>query len=169
MNRAEIPFVRYKRVDAQERGVFFREGIRLDDALLTVTLVFMALGDIAVGLTTALNSKWTLTTIVGLNSTVITTELEGITRLQGISSFESGLAVLAFASYRVWRWSRGLDFNGFNFTFLFGFNAVGRTIAFASIARTTAPGYMILATRMSVLWCAFLLSLYTYRESWTRI
>jgi hypothetical protein len=129
----------------------------------------MALGDICIGLATAFNSNWTLTSIVGLNSTVITPELEGIMRLQGISSFESGLAVLAFASYRVWRWSRGKEFNGFNFTFVFAFNAVGRTIALSSITRTTSPGYMLLTARVGVLWCAFLLSLYTYRESWARI
>lgn len=159
----------YQRVAVQEGGPPPSRGIRLDDALLTATLVMMALGDISIGLTTAFNSRWTLTTVVGLNGTVITKELEGLMRLQGISAFESGLAVLAFASYRVWRWSRGLDFNGYNFTFLFGFNAVGRSIALASIARTTAPGYVILATRVTVMWCAFLMSLYTYRESWSRI
>lgn len=159
----------YQRVSAQEGILQPTKGIRLDDALLTSTLVLMALGDISIGLTTAFNSHWTLTTIVGLNSTVITPELEGIMRLTGISGFESGLAVLAFAAYRVWRWSRGLEFNGYNFTFLFGFNAIGRSIALASVARTTAPGYVILATRVTVMWCAFLLSLYTYRESWSRI
>ena len=159
----------YQRVAVQDGGLQQTRGIRLDDALLTGTLVLIALGDISVGLATTFNSHWTLTTIVGLNSTVITPELEGIMRLTGISGFESGLAVLAFASYRVWRWNRGLEFNGYNFTFLFGFNAVGRSIALASVTRTGAPGYIILATRVTVMWCAFLLSLYTYRESWARI
>lgn len=169
MNFLHNPSHYYQRVAVRDSYDQPTKGVRLDDALLTATLVVIALADISIGIATILNSRWTLITIAGFNSTVITPELESVVRLTGVSGFESGLAVLAFATYRVWRWSRGLEFNGFNFTFLFGFNAVGRSIALSSVTRTTSPSYMILATRVAVMWCAFLLSLYTYRESWSRI
>ena len=165
----QLPTHAYRRVAAQEGAPAIRASIRLDDALLTGVLLLIATGDISLGIATAANTEWSITQLGGLNSTVITPELIRVWRLQGLAAVEAGTAWLAFGLYRVWRWQRGLEFNGYNFTFLFAFGAAGRSIAISSLTPSSAPGYMFRATRVGVLWCSFFLSLYTYRESWSRI
>ena len=154
-----------------DRGPRRAGTVRWDDVLLTTLIFLGAATDLAQGALQLGPTEWALVNLNGLNSTLINDELLRATRVRGASGIESGVAAILIGLYRVARWGKSQSFNGVVFQVTFFIGTVGRSLQLAleipGFATPMPPSFYILVTRLAIVGFAFVLSIYTYRESWT--
>ena len=162
----------YSRITAREQPAPSRRvtgEVRWDDFVLTFTIFIIGFFDVLIGVTAVSDSDFIIEQVSSINITAgVNSDVRDLTRLQGAASFEGGIALVLIAIYRTSRYYRGLRFAGFNFSFIFGVGALGRSLALASLGMPEFPfsvGYTALVVRVVVLWISFFLSLYTYSNS----
>ena len=164
--------------DIQQVRVNENGCILIDDALLTLVMLLGAVQDLTYGVLRLGYPTWTLIHISAFNVSELSDPIVRLTRVSGYGNLEAGILGLILVAWRLYMWYRSLPFRGQNFQFGFALTAISKTGAFLTNAalsewQPVAPGApldnSILFARAVVAFCAFILSLFTYRDSWTAL
>ena len=147
-----------------------------DDVLLTAVMLLGAIQDLIWGVFRLGYPEWTLETISNFNATDITRPMVRLTRVGGWGNLEAGILGILLVTWRLVLWYTRHPFRGQNFQFGFALTTLSKTGAFLTNASLSdwqpfaagAPRDNIMLFARAVLaFFALLLSLYTYKSSWT--
>lgn len=150
--------------------------LKWDDVLLTSIMLAGGIQDLVWGVFRLGYPEWTLETISQFNQTDITAPMVRLTRVGGWGNLEAGILALLLVTWRIVLWYTRHPFRGQNFQFGFALTTLSKTGAFLTNASLTgwqpfasdAPrDNIVLFVRALIAVLALLLSLHTYKSSWS--
>ena len=160
-----------------DRGTQRKDWWRWDDFFLSVVVLVGACHDMAWGVW---RLGWPASFLETINSVVLTSidaDTTRLTRVGALGQIESGLVGFLLIAYRSARWYTHHPFNGVNYQMAFLVSSIGKTSAFiyneylldfehfGDTDGHPLDRYFLLA-RACLALIAFVMSLWTYRDSW---